>query len=69
MNRECFICGDVFKDGEMVELTVIAPYHEIPSKTSFSIGKPVEAYLDTLRHNKCPDGGITPDDYDDYYSV
>jgi len=55
LKRVCYICGEEFKDKEMVELTVIAPYNDIPSRIAFSIGKPVEAYLDTLRHNVCPD--------------
>lgn len=54
MLRTCYICGDEFKTDELVELTVIAPWHPLKSSVTFSIGKPVDAYADTLRHHLCP---------------
>lgn len=38
-----------------MELTIIAPWHPINSKVAFSIGKPVDSYPDTLKHNDCYD--------------
>lgn len=54
MNKTCYLCGEEFLEDELVELTVIAPFHKIKSKVNFSIGHPVEAYGDTMRHNLCP---------------
>lgn len=61
MTRTCYLCGENFIEGQLVELTVIAPWKPLKSKVAYSIGKPVDAYADTLRHNKCPEG--TLDDY------
>jgi len=55
MTKSCYICGEEFKDLELVEITVIAPWHEIRSDVAFSIGKPIDAYADTLRHHQCND--------------
>lgn len=61
MTKQCYLCGELLKEGQLVEITVIARFHEIPSKRSYSIDKPVDAYADTLRHNICPNG--SSDDY------
>lgn len=61
MIRTCYLCGDEFKADELVELTVIAAWRPLRSKVTFCIGKPLDAYSDTLRHHKCPSG-----DYEDY---
>ena len=54
MDKACPRCGDGFKTGELVELVIIAPYQEIPSKVAFSIGKPIDSYPDSLQHHSCP---------------
>lgn len=54
MLRTCYLCGLPLRTDELVELTVIAPYVELRSKVAYSIGKPVDAYPDTLRHHECP---------------
>lgn len=56
MRKMCYICGEYFKQGELVEITVIAPWHEIKSTVAYSIGQPIDTYPDTLRHNKCSEG-------------
>lgn len=53
MRKACYICGEYFKESQLVEVTVIAPWHEIKSNVAYSLGKPVDAYNDTLRHNLC----------------
>lgn len=55
MVRACYICGRYLKTDDIVELTVIAPYLELKSKVVYSIGKPIDAYADTLRHHLCPE--------------
>jgi len=54
--RMCYLCGERLKTDDLVELTVIAHYQELKSKVAYSIGKPVDAYADTLRHHECPSG-------------
>jgi len=51
--RMCYLCGERLLTDQLVELTVIAPYLELKSKVAYSIGKPVDAYADTLRHHDC----------------
>lgn len=58
MTKACYICNRDIKDGELVELTVIAYFHELKSKVAYSIGKPVDAYADTLRHHDCNEDGV-----------
>lgn len=53
MLKLCPKCGERFKEGELVKLTVIAPWHEIKSTVSYSIGHPVDTYPDTLEHHEC----------------
>jgi hypothetical protein len=53
----CYVCGNPLREGQLVEVTVIAPYKELGSKVIFSIHKPIDAYPDTLRHHDCE--GIT----------
>jgi hypothetical protein len=55
MTHHCYLCGQPLEDRDMIEVTVVAPYHKIASRIAFSIGKPVEAYVSTLRHNDCGD--------------
>lgn len=56
MRKECPKCGRMFKNNELVELTVIAPYKELKSEVVYSIGKPVDAYPETLVHHECFSG-------------
>ena len=49
------MCGEPLKADQLVELTVIAPWVSLKSKVAFSIGKPIDAYADTLRHHECYD--------------
>lgn len=53
MRKTCYLCGERLKQDQLVEVTVIAPYVEIKSKVTYSIGKPIDAYPDTLRHHEC----------------
>jgi hypothetical protein len=53
MHKKCNLCGQYLRTGELVELTVIAPYHELRSNVTFSIGTPVDSYPESLRHNDC----------------
>ncbi len=53
MTRQCYLCGELLKQDQLVELTVIAHFIELKSKVAYSISKPVDAYADTLRHNNC----------------
>lgn len=39
-NRKCDFCGHEFKEGQLVEAKLIAPYRVIPSKKFFAIEKP-----------------------------
>jgi hypothetical protein len=55
MRKDCPLCGRPFQHGDLVEVTVIAPWIEIPSKISYAIGKPIDTYPDTLQHTECPD--------------
>lgn len=55
MRRYCPDCEQPILTGEFVELTVIAPYNELPSQVAYSIGTPIDALPDTLRHHKCTD--------------
>lgn len=57
MTKACYVCGELLREGQLVELTVISHFHELKSKVAYSIGKPIDAYADTLRHHECPDGG------------
>jgi hypothetical protein len=52
--RVCYLCGEGFMEGQLVELTVIAHWVPLKSKVAYSISKPVDAYADTLRHHTCP---------------
>lgn len=52
--KSCYLCGEGFEDGQLVELTVIAPWRKVKSKVAFCVGKPEDAYADTLRHHICP---------------
>jgi hypothetical protein len=56
MNKTCYLCGEEFEKDQLVELTVIAPWNPLRSNVTFSIGKPIDAYADTLRHHQCPNG-------------
>ena len=53
MTRACYLCGELLREEQLVEITVIAHFHELKSKVAYSIGKPVDAYADTLRHHNC----------------
>jgi len=53
MTKTCYLCGEPFKPDELVEVTVIAPWVALKSRVAYSIGKPLDAYADTLRHNEC----------------
>lgn len=53
MKKSCPICGLYYKEGELVSVVVIAPWHEIKSSVAYSIGKPVDTYPDTLKHHEC----------------
>jgi hypothetical protein len=53
MTKPCYICGEYIREGQLVELTVIATFHELKSKVAYSIDKPIDAYADTLRHHEC----------------
>ena len=55
MIKLCYMCGEPLKADQLVELTVIAPWVSLKSKVAFSIGKPIDAYSDTLRHHECYD--------------
>lgn len=61
MTKSCYLCGSMFKKDELIEVTIIARWKPLKSKVAYSIEKPIDAYADTLRHNKCPEG--TLDDY------
>ncbi len=54
-DQYCYLCSQILKDEEIIECTVVAEYMKIPSRIAFKLGKPMEVYLDTLRHNKCPE--------------
>ena len=62
MIRYCPVCDSPFLEGELVEVRVIAPWHEIPSTTSYSIGHPIDTYPETLRHHSCVDDMFGDDD-------
>ncbi len=53
MNRMCPVCDQNFKSGDMIEVMVVAEWIQIPSEKAYKIGKPVEAYVHTLRHHDC----------------
>lgn len=55
MTKTCYLCGQRLKTDELVELTVIAPFRELASTVHFSIGQPIDAYGDTLKHSNCDD--------------
>ncbi len=55
MLKNCYLCGQRLKTEDIVELTVVAPFNELSSKVHFSIGKPIDAYANTLRHYNCDD--------------
>lgn len=56
MTKCCPRCDLPFKTDELVELTVIAPYKELKSKVTFSIGQPVDSYPESLIHHTCHSG-------------
>lgn len=53
MKKSCPICGLYYKEGELVSVTVIAPWHEIRSSVTYSLGKPVDTVPHTLKHYEC----------------
>lgn len=53
MVKFCPSCEQPFKNGELIELVIIAPWHEIKSVVNFSVGKPVDTYPDSLIHHEC----------------
>jgi len=55
MTRNCYLCGLRLKTEDIVEVTVVAGFKELASKTSYCITKPIDAYANTLRHWNCDD--------------
>lgn len=55
MIKTCYVCAARLKTDDIVELTVVAPFRELASKIHFSIGTPLDAYADTLKHSNCDD--------------
>ena len=55
MTRNCYLCGQRLKTEDLVEVTVVAEFKELASKTAYCIAKPVDAYANTLRHWNCDD--------------
>jgi hypothetical protein len=53
MIKFCPVCDQQYRPGELVEVVVIAPWNPIKSTVAFSLGKPVDAYPDTLKHHDC----------------
>ena len=63
MTRNCYLCGQRLKTDDLVEVTVVAGFKELASKTAYCITKPIDAYANTLRHHDCnyPQGGNNGD--------
>jgi hypothetical protein len=53
MMQKCPVCHKVIRTGELVQLLVIAPYHELASSVTFSIGLPIDSDPSSLAHAEC----------------
>ena len=51
MDRQCDFCGCLFKDGEIVQATVLAHYKVLKSARCFAIDKPFDCV--GMRHKDC----------------
>jgi len=58
MTKYCPRCNQRLLNGQLVELTVIAPYRQLPSNVAFSIGTPIDSYPESLVHHDCQEGGL-----------
>ena len=55
MNMKCPVCDQFFKPGEILRVTVFAPWVPIPSKISYCIGKPIDVDQNSIEHQDCFD--------------
>lgn len=55
MIKLCPVCDLPFREGELIEVMVVAPWHQIDSTVAYSIGTPLDTYPETLRHHSCMD--------------
>lgn len=55
MIKTCYLCNQRLRTGDLIEVTVVAVYRELGSKTACCIEQPVDAYANTLRHSNCDD--------------
>lgn len=53
MTHICPLCDRRIQDGELVKLTILAPYKELKSRVHFCVGQPLDADPESLRHADC----------------
>lgn len=53
MTHNCPLCNKRIHDGELVKLTILAPYKELRSRVHYCVGQPLDADPDSLRHADC----------------